>query len=308
MTAGTSFHEASFLVAGRAAFSSATQWRLTLALYGPVACLALLGALPVFFGSVVVARAGDHWLREVADGGYANVLLEMTASVAGLTVLDAGPVDELDQAVAGVSISTLLLVLAVPLQGLSYTFLSGGVLDRLTETPRLPFLSACRAWFWPMFRLGLVALAIVLTLGSMGTLAVLRLPADGLVGGLVKVVLASLWVSSVNGLLELARADMVVRSDHRALHAVGRAFGSLVRPGQLAAALGWWAILGAAGLLLVSLTVATLVFIPALAVVASFAAQQVLALVGAWLKVFRLSIAARLAQGEVREGAARVVG
>jgi hypothetical protein len=105
----------------------------------------------------------------------------------------------------------------------------------------------------------------------------------------------ALWLSVLNGFLELARADLVVGSHRGAARALGRAFALPGRPRLLASALLLWALLGLLGAAHVAVGSVMVASVPASALLPAFLAQQAVAFLGAWLKLLRLATALNLA-------------
>ncbi len=283
------------VVLGRAGTAALERWWLLVALYVPNALLAAVAAVPAFFGALALASTGP-WVGETVDGGYPNVFLELAASLSGAAALREQPADALAAAGTGALLALAFALLAVPLQWLAYTLASGGVLAALAGTATVGWWGECRRWFWPYLRFGILAALLVGLIGGLGAAAIAVAPGGDAPLLVTKLVFVGLWMSCASGLMEVGRADMMVRQDRRALRAVGRALAALVRPRWLLQAAGVWVALGFLGWLFVSLGGAVLVGVPALALVAAFVAQQALAVAGAWLKVARLSAAVQLAQ------------
>lgn len=266
---------------------------LALALYLPSALLGALAALPVLVGSVSLARLGG-WASRVAQGDLATFALEVAGASAGGGQTTALP-PEVGLAAAGAGLGVLLALGGVLLQGLAYTFLAGGVLERLgAQAAPPPFWRACRRWFWPMLRFGVLALAVFVLAAVLAGGAVALLPLGGVSGRLAGLLVAGVWLGLVNGTLETARAQMVVGGTPGARRALGRTLGRLGRPGFVGRALLVWLALAAGGGLLWSLAAPALVAVPATALVGAFFSQQVAALANAWLKLVRLSVAVQL--------------
>ena len=284
--------ERGFVQAWRAALA---RRRLALALYLPGALLALTSTAPLFGGLAAISAAGLP-LGGLVEGDYLNALVELVGPLAAERALPERPPDgEPVEALAGLLLAPLLALATVPLHGLAYTFLSGGLLEALLGRGR-PFWAACRHWFWPLLRLGL--LGWLLSTGLLG-LSLTLLPGldpsrlDRPVLPLAGLLAALLYL---NGLLELARADLVARADRRAGRALARALALPGRPRLLLAALLLWLGLALLGAVFLALGGALLLAVPATALVAAFVIQQALALLGAWLKLLRLAVAVELAQ------------
>ncbi len=272
---------------------SARDLRLALALYLPSLVLGTVSSALVFVAGTALDRTGD-WTREIAAGNGANVALELATSTAGRMAAGESPTAELRTATLGVLAAVLPLPFALVLHGLAYTFVSGGVLSRIVDRD-LGFWRACRRWFWPMLRYGLLVCVAFLVLAALGLVAMVLLPERSVQQVPARSIAALAWLTLVNGVLEVGRADMVVRDDRRALRSLGRAFALPRHPRVFGWALAAWLGLGMLGALLWALQGVSFVVVPGLAVVPSLLVQQALALSGGWLKVVRLGVAASVA-------------
>ncbi len=170
-----------------------------------------------------------------------------------------------------------------------------------TPTQR-PFWSACGRWFWPMLRCGILNTAIFALGAPAGLALVAFLPGDQECAGpfcplSYRLLVVILWLACLNGLLELARANLVARRDMRALRALGRALALLARPRSLLRALAAWLLLALVSAAFWGLVFGVLLLVPATALAAAFVAQQAVAFLGAWLKLLRLRAALWLARG-----------
>ena len=299
---------------GRAARAAAVEWRLALALYLPTLLLALVAAAPIFVGSLALATLG-RWAALLAQGDHLEVLLEAANALAATDALPGeAPPTALATAGLGLVLAIVLAFSAWLVQGLAYTFVAGGILDRLAARPPRragpaersnprgeSFWTACRRWFWPMIRFGLLAGVIWAALGGLGVAAI------GLIGETtattlpLKALAALAWLGCCNGLLELGRAHLVLGSDRSAGRALGRALRAPVRPRFFLGAVLLWLILAAAGLAFARVAAGLAVAIPATSILVAFVVQQVAALIGAWLKLLRLALAVELAAAWVRE-------
>jgi len=282
VSAPPSFSGRIAVLAGRAI----RRWPLALALYLPSLLLALLASIPAFVAADTLGHLGP-WTARLVAGDFLNTLYEMQ-NVAGVP-------PELGASGASVGLAVLIAALGIPLQGLVYALLAGGVLERLVGREEGSFWGACRRWAGPMIWFGILALLAFLVLAGLGLIVLVVLPAGGFAGLLWKPAVFVAWLACVGGLFELARADMVVRRDPRALAVLGRAFALVARPGLFLRALALWlllALLGAAYNLATGAAVLSLPSgLPALTVVV----QQVVALGGGWLKLLRLAVALGLA-------------
>jgi hypothetical protein len=210
-------------------------------------------------------------------------------------MLDEPPLPELAGAARGVVVGALGVLPGVFLQGLAYNVVAGGVLERLAKSPDDSFWSACRHWVWPMLRFGILSLLGLLAFGGAGMALIAVIPGSGSTWLSAKVGGALLWFALVNSTLELGRADMVVRRDRRAARALLRTIALPSRPVLFLQAVTLWAALAAVGAAYWCLTGAAFATIPAAAVVAAFAVHQVIAALGAWLKLARLAVAMEVA-------------
>jgi hypothetical protein len=278
----------------RALAAAVSHRRLVLALYLPSALLALVTAAPVFLAAHTLSLLGP-WVPRAAEGGQLRFLLEVGASNAASSMLEEPPLPELTGAARGVLVGALGALFGVFLQGLAYNVVAGGVLERLAKSPDGSFWNACRHWVWPMLRFGILALLGLLALGGAGMALIAVLPGSAPSSLLAKVGGAVLWLALVNGTLELGRADMVVRRDRRAARALVRAIALPARPALFLQAVTLWAALAAVGAAYWGFTGAALATIPTTAVFAAFAAHQVVAALGAWLKLARLALAIEVA-------------
>jgi hypothetical protein len=299
---------------GRGTRSAGRNPALALALYAPSASIALLTAAPMFLVMQGLAAAGP-WAERVAVGDYLNVLLELGAAAAGQGALGR----EATRTTTASALVTALAFAAVPigigLQGLAYALVSGGVLARLGGDAATPFARLCARQAGPMVRFHLLALGLIATLGLLGALALAlagQLALDrigdrslGLAAGSAAAPLLVTgggtlvwlgWVSAVDGLLEVGRADLVARADRGATRALGRALALATRPGLLAPAALVWLGLGLLTALGWALGVAVGGALAPRALLVGLALDQVIALAGAWLKVLRLAAAVEIAR------------
>lgn len=278
-----------FPLVGGAALVALRRWRLALALYLPSLLLGLLAAAPVFLAGDALARLGP-WTARLAAGDFLNTFFELSAMRLGQE-----PPAEARAAVGDLVQAVLVLPLVILLHGLLYNLLAGGVLAGLSGQSADSFWRALRRWAWPMLWFGLLALPLFLALGGLGLTLVALLPLGEALTWL-QLVLALAWLACLDGLLELARADMVARGDRRALHALGRALALPARPGLFLRVLAVWLLLGLAGLVFALLNGNVTLGLPAVWPLLLLAATQALALAGAWLKLLRLAAALGLAR------------
>jgi hypothetical protein len=298
---------------GRSGRSAGGSAGLALALYAPSALLSVLAAAPMLLVMSDLSRLGP-WASQIASGDYANVLLEVASTGVAGAALGGGP-SALGPAASALLLALLAAAAGVGAHSLAYAAIAGGVLARLGGDLGTPLPRLCAGWLWPMLRLQLLAGLIASTLGLLGAVGVglvglvalgrlsgvaLDLPAGSgaapllVTGGGVAAWLA--WLAAINGLLEVARADMVLRGDRRAAAAVGRALALLGRRRLLASASLAWLALAVLGGLYWAVGVAAAGAVPPEALLAGLALQQVVALGGAWLKLLRLAVAVQIAQ------------
>ncbi len=261
----------------------------------------LLGLAPmtVLMLGFAELAADRPWAGSLLAPGWPNQLAEIVVAIGALvggSVTD--PSGRLGGAVASAALVVGLGGLALLLQGLAYNVLAGGILERLRDGPVAPLWPACRRWFWPFTRLGVLGI-VVLGLLALGGGLVLDLigavlgPSLGFVAGLA-------WLAVVNGWLELARAGMVSRGDPSASRALRRATRLALDRRGLPVALVTWLSLALAGLGVAALqSLAVMAFelrerMPWLALLTALTVAQFFLFVGAWLKVARLAVALAL--------------
>lgn len=263
--------------------------RLAVPLYLVSIAVSLVGTALAILG-LMLAAGNRTWLANLLGPNWLNTLLEAIFSL-GV----AAPEDRVRM--------TLLLIgafigapLLVVLQWLGYTFVSGGIVDRLLAAgapneASPPFWRTCRRWFWPFFGLGVLGLIFSGVLASLGGLGAYYL--SGVVGSTAAFLLFGAWVAVLLGWLEVARAAMVWHGSADARPALRRALELIARPGPL---LLWiFLALPGVGLLLVSMSLPPAADPPALSTaLLTVALGQVYAFLGAWLKVIRLAAACKL--------------
>lgn len=273
---------------GDAARVAARRRRLALALYLPSLLLGLLATIPIFLVGENLARLGP-WTARLAAGDFLNMLSEVA-----LLGRAEGVPPEARLAAANYTWAIVLLPLGILLQGLLYNLLSGAVLEGLAGQTPDSFGDALRRWAWPSLWFGLLALPLYLVLAAAGLWLVVWLPLGDVISW-PRLLPAVAWLAYLDGMLELARADMVARGDRRALRSLGRTLALASRPGLLLRCAGVWLLLGLAS---VAFSLLNGNVIPGLPPVwpLLLLATQALALAGAWLKLLRLSVALPLAR------------
>ena len=246
-----------------------------------------------------LAVGNSTWGAGLLGPDWANQLVEVAA--AAVAERAAGnPAAGAQMSAAGSSAVTALMLsgLALLLQGVLYNLLAGGILERARGGRSAPFWPSCLRWFLAFVRLRCVGMLLfgLLLLGGLSLLASLDLeiaPTLLLIGGFV-------WISVLNGWLELARADMVASDDRRALHALDRATRLVFQRGSWSRALGVWLILGLIGASVLMLQVSVLTVADSgerpslMALLATLVVGQGLVYLGAWFKVARLATALAL--------------
>lgn len=271
-----------------AAWRAACQPRLAVALYAASLASA---AVPAALGALAFSLVGADrpWAPSPVEPGWANLLLELVAALA------AGSGSERRASLAANAWLTAATMLAVPLaalfQWLAYALLAGGILERLRRGSEEHFWPSCRRWFRPFVRLGILGLAAFGAVG-LGGAALVGGALDGLGAG-VGLVGVALWLSMVDGWLELARAWMLDRDERRAARSLAAATRALAVPRTLPLAVTAWVVLGAVGLALLGLQLAAS-GLPDWTT--SALATQAALLAGAWLQVIRLGVALALVE------------
>ena len=272
--------------------------RLAIPLYLANLLLALVPA--TLFTGALDAVAGDRpWAPALLGGNWLNQISEVATALTS----PLGRGSDGRYATAGILgiLGSLMLAAMLVAQWLVYTFLSGGILERLWSTVEAsthlstPFWRGCRHWFWPFAGLGLVgALAFVVLSAAVSAVTA---PAERLLGPTAATLVGALLLSGVNGWIELARADMVRQQYRSGPRALLRAARLLLIPAVLPRALGIWIVAALLGLALLALNAAAIrptERVSWTTAFASLAAGQALAFLGAWLKVARLAAALRL--------------
>ena len=277
--------------------------RLAMPLY--LANLAL-GLLPLGVAMLGMSSlAGDRpWRADLLGPGWMNTVSEILMTT------------YYDRNLDGAVLLRLAALVALPAaflgQVAAYSFLAGGILERLSGDMRSrSFWQGCRRWFWPFLRLSLLG-GVLVVLGAVILSAVMSVvrPAVGqnlsallqhaVLSGMAQQVLLAVML----GWLELSRALMVLESDRSVGAALRRASRALLRPLVL---LVWIVIvLPGVGLLVAALMPPAVddPYAP-VELVQALAFGQIVAFIGAWTKVVRLAVATRIA---VTMGAALTPG
>jgi hypothetical protein len=265
--------------------------RLAVPLYLASLAVALVGTALVTAG-LATAGGGRTWLPDLLGSGWLNTVTELLLSLRPGSSPDR-------QAIASLALGSLLgAPVLLVLQWMAYTLVSGGILDRLLfgesrkEAP--PFWRACRHWFWPFFRLGVVGSVFVAALAGLGGFAALFLAK--VVGPTVAFLALSAWVAVLLGWLEVGRAVMAWNGLRNARAVLGRALALVARPWAI---LLWlFLTLPGAGLLVVAASPPVATTPPTTGtILTTLVLGQVVAFLGAWLKVIRLAAASRLVAG-----------
>src|SRR5688572_25923239 len=195
--------------------------RLAVPLYLANLLLAL-GPAALYTGALGTVAGDRPWAPTLLGGNWLNQIVEVVTAL----VSPLGRGADSRYATAGIlgALGSLLLAAMLVAQGLVYTFLSGGILERLWATVEAgthvatPFWRGCRHWFWPFLGLGLIGALAFFVLSA--AVSALTGSAERLLGPTAATLLGALLLSAVNGWIELARADMVrqqYRSGPRAL-------------------------------------------------------------------------------------------
>lgn len=263
--------------------------RLAVPLYLVSLAVSLVGTVLAMLG-LILAAGNRTWLGHLLGPGWLNTLLE---AVFSLGVAAPGDRWGIVFLVVGAFFGAPLLVV---LQWLAYTFVSGGIVDRLLSDRAVrdaspSFWRACRRWFWPFFGLGLTGLIFVGALAGLVAFALYEL--SEVIGPTAAFLLFSAWVAVLLGWLEIGRAAMVWHGNSDARLALRRALVWIARPGPV---LLWlFLALPGVGLLVATSSLPPAGDPPALSMaLLTVVLGQVYAFLGAWLKVIRLAAASRL--------------
>jgi len=272
--------------------------RLAFPLYAANLLLALIPAALITTG-FGIGMAQRPWAGALLGSDWINQLGEAAASLSS-PLAQPGESRYLSSA-RWMGLGLLTIPIMAVGQAIAYTFLAGGILERLwaANDPgargQVRFWAGCRRWFWPFAALGLLnAPAFIIVAVAAGALTS---PVERLLGPTASTLLGAIVLSSINGWLELARADMVRQQYRSAPRAFVRAARLLVRPTTgLRAVLAWTlaAILGFTLLAYNAVAIRPVETVAWTTVLASLAAGQLLAFLGAWLKVGRLGVALAL--------------
>jgi hypothetical protein len=259
--------------------------RLAVPLYLSTLLLGLLPTAVAMFG--LVPLAGDRpWRGDLLAAGWMNLAAEI--------VMNAVYTRDARQIVLLLVAPLLLLPLALLGQVVAYSFLAGGILESLRGAVgrHLTFWAACRRWFWPFLRLSLLGGVLVVLAGVLG--AVVSSLARPLIGPDISALIQYTLQAIVLGWLELARALMVVEGLRSVAAALRRASRVAVRPLVL---LVWLLIALPGAILLVAAVLPPAVADPyaPIELLKAVAFGQAVAFIGAWTKVVRLAVAARIA-------------
>ena len=261
----------------------------------------ILGLLPVGVAMLGLSSlAGDRpWRGELLGAGWMNIVSEI--------LMTAYYVRDLDGAVLLRLAALVALPAAFLGQAVAYSFLAGGIIERLRPSAGAgpSFWQACRRWFWPFLRLTILGgvLAVIAAILLAAVMSLVR-PAVGqnlsalLQHAVVSAIAQHALLAIVLGWLELARATMVVEDERSVGRVLWRAARATVHPKILAA----WLVLSlpAVGLLLAAVLAPPTgdpYAVPGLLLALAYG--QLVAFIGAWTKVVRLAVATRIAAGAV---------
>lgn len=259
--------------------------RLTVPLYLSSLILALIPAGLAMLGFWQLAGSRP-WRVELLGPNWLNLLMDAFSSV-----LAGYPS-------SGVALLAATAFLVAPLFGLIqvfvYSYLAGGILEGLLagEHQRVAFWPACRRWFGPFVRLGVLGVSLLLILGLLvGGLCELIV---SYIGRDVSIAIQLLIQAILLGWLELARAVMVRDGQTSARRVLRDAIPGCASPRALAL----WLLLGGlqGGLILLAISppaVTDAFSVTDLVIALVFG--QAIAYLAAWLKVARLAVAAHLA-------------
>lgn len=145
-----------------------------------------------------------------------------------------------------------------------------------------------------MLRFGILATILFLLLNTLFLGLLLSIPVGS---SQLSVGLSVSWAALLNGLLELARVDMVLHRRMGAFDSLRDAISRLLKqPQLLLSATLLWATLGVLEVLYWWLTGAVFILVPARSVTTALLAHQAAILLGSWLVVLNLSLAVELSR------------
>ena len=261
--------------------------RLAVPLYLVSLLLALAPALVGMIGLVSVA-ADRPWRGDLLGPNWLNLLMEL----AGEAVFAGGSLGVGVMALAGL----LLVPLAALGQVIAYSFLAGGILERLTpgHASQGAFWADCRGWFWPSLRLSLFGGALMAVVGMAVGVGVGVAEAGRWISADVSTLVQAAIQALLLGWLELGRAIMVRQGQRSVIRCLRQAARAFARPLVLVL---WLALAMPSTALLLAA-----VMPPATAdgysladLVKALVYGQLVAFLGAWTKVIRLAVATQIA-------------
>ncbi len=259
-------------------------WRLLLPLFGANLIVSVLATIPVWLR--LRALIGHRPWATTLMANPVEFFIEAQGALGTTRLVESGQYNL--NWLPPVAIFAVVVLLA---NSLAYAWLSGGVLESLV-TGSGSFWTGCRRWFWPFARLwaiSILALAITLALGA---LLVSRVAPGTPWQIIAAAILLSTLVLGTNAVFEYARIGAVVRGDRKMLRAAGRGYGFALR--YLPQALTLGILLLGVAVVLAGFNFGVSRLIPGSFWVLGLVWQQVVALIGAGQKVFRLASQASL--------------
>jgi hypothetical protein len=259
--------------------------RLTVPVYLASLLLALVPAVIGMIGLASVA-ADRPWRADLLGPNWLNLLIELATEA-----VNAGG----SWGVGLMALSGLALIpLAALGQVIVYSYLAGGILDRLRPGVEVhgSFWVACRRWFWPLFGLSMLGSAVIVLLGMAVGLAASQV--SRWISPDLSAIIQLAVQALVLGWLELARAIMVQQSQRSVGRCMLQAVRAFVRPLVLVL---WLALaLPLAGLLLAAINPPPTSDPYSIADLAkALMYGQLVAFLSGWTKVIRLAVATQLA-------------
>ena len=177
----------------------------------------------------------------------------------------------------------LLGLLAVPVQGLVYALLVGGLLERYAGRAAKA-RAAMRLWGWPFVRLWLLSLPILVLVALVPLIV---LPLLGISFATALLVAVPVLVLVANALFELARVYMVANGERGAARGLLRALALVLR--QPLRILGLWLLLSLVGVLVLGASMLLTFGLDSSTVLVALEIQQVGIALGVWQKGVRLA-------------------
>jgi len=264
-----------------------------------------LALLPA--GMLAQALGQRPALRAAADGVDMGLVVDaLTTSLVDATLAAESAAPELARMVPLLLLAGVLVSLALPVVAwLTTAFLSGGIVLTYAESADglhcRRFLWGCWHWFGSFLLLGLVQAAlsavVILPIG----LGLLTL---GMATGWLWITLApmALAIAAFGAVFELARVVAVVQGTRHIIRTLGGAVRLLVRQAS-----PLWAVYGLAFAALAGLyalhNLAIVPWLPLQPWLLAAAAQQVIILLGIWIRLARIAGSTALTAARLRAGA-----